>query len=251
LVLSRLMASVSRFLKRYSKTHSRRHLYEWLHAAVEEYARSATEVLNIGSGGEIEEAIARTGVPTLSIDVDPARSPDLVMDAQDMTELADGRFDLVLLLEVLEHVPEPARALAEIRRVLRPGGCLIGSTPFLLGIHDHPNDFHRFTRFGLARLFADFEVLELAERTGYFEAVYVLCLRVFNVGGRVQIRRAVLLSPLILALRPVFWLLDRALPSSDATTGYFFVLRRPEGEARRAGEVPAQPPPEPDTPSLP
>ncbi|HEY8019699.1 MAG TPA: class I SAM-dependent methyltransferase [Thermoanaerobaculia bacterium] len=43
---------------------------------------------------------------------------------------ADARFDLVLSLDVFEHVPEVGRALAECHRVLRPGGSLLFSVPF-------------------------------------------------------------------------------------------------------------------------
>ena len=144
--------AILRSLRRYSKQHSRRHLYEWLHTAIVDHVRGATDVLNIGAGGDVKQAIDRAGVSVLSIDVDPKRSPDVVMDAQDMADFQDGRFDVVLLLEVLEHVADPARAISEIRRVLRPGGTLIGSTPFILGIHDHLHDYYRFTRFGLAHL---------------------------------------------------------------------------------------------------
>ena len=49
-------------------------------------------------------------------------------DAQRLT-FEDARFDKVLLSEVIEHVPEPERAIAEAARVLRPGGLLVASTP--------------------------------------------------------------------------------------------------------------------------
>jgi SAM-dependent methyltransferase len=49
-------------------------------------------------------------------------------DAQRLT-FDDMRFDKVLLSEVIEHVPEPERAVAEAARVLRPGGLLVASTP--------------------------------------------------------------------------------------------------------------------------
>lgn len=44
---------------------------------------------------------------------------------------ADGSFDIVVSLDVFEHVPEFGRALAECFRVLRPGGSLLFSVPFL------------------------------------------------------------------------------------------------------------------------
>lgn len=50
---------------------------------------------------------------------------------EDMQRLtyADSSFDLVTHTEVLEHVPDDARALAELHRVLRPGGRMLFSVP--------------------------------------------------------------------------------------------------------------------------
>jgi hypothetical protein len=45
--------------------------------------------------------------------------------------LADASFDYVLNFDVLEHVPEPEQGIREIHRVLRPGGHLLLSVPFL------------------------------------------------------------------------------------------------------------------------
>lgn len=64
-------------------------------------------------------------------------------------------FDTVLLLEVLEHVAHPAQVLAEIQRVLKPGGILLLSMPFLYPLHDAPHDYQRFTAPGLARSLGD------------------------------------------------------------------------------------------------
>jgi ubiquinone/menaquinone biosynthesis C-methylase UbiE len=58
---------------------------------------------------------------------------------------ADSSFDFVLCSEVLEHVPDPRRAIGEIARVLRPGGRLVLTVPFLYPIHEEPWDFWRFT----------------------------------------------------------------------------------------------------------
>lgn len=54
---------------------------------------------------------------------------ELVEDDIQETRLEPGSFDLVLMSEVIEHLPQPDRALAGVRRLLRPGGVLILSTP--------------------------------------------------------------------------------------------------------------------------
>lgn len=76
--------------------------------------------------------------------------PSVFGDAQQLP-FADDTIDHVLLLDVLEHIPDPDRCLAEISRVLKPGGTLTIQVPFMYPIHDAPLDFHRWTRFGLER----------------------------------------------------------------------------------------------------
>lgn len=223
-----MFAYLQRLLYRYSKRHSRRHLYEWLDEAIREHcAATPCRTLNIGSGGDIAAVLHAAGVVPVSVDIDPDRNPDFVMSATDMHEFAESSFDVVFLLEVLEHIPQPDRAVSEILRVLKPGGVLIGSTPFLLGIHDAPHDYFRFTGHGLDYLFRRFEQVTRMNRNGYFDSIHVLCLRPLVVGSPRQIRLATCLFPLLLLMGAVFWVMERLFPRNDGTTGYFFVFRAP------------------------
>jgi SAM-dependent methyltransferase len=74
----------------------------------------------------------------------------------------DSTFDVVFCEQVLEHVPDPARALANIRALLRPGGLAVVSVPFMVRIHNEPGDFWRFTPAGL-RLLVERAGLEVIE----------------------------------------------------------------------------------------
>ncbi len=63
-----------------------------------------------------------------------------------------SRADVVFCEQVLEHVADPAAAAATLRTLVRPGGYVVVSVPFLLRIHREPTDHWRFTPDGLALL---------------------------------------------------------------------------------------------------
>lgn len=74
----------------------------------------------------------------------------------------DSFFDSVLLTQVLEHIFNPDDFIKEIRRVLKSGGLLILTTPFVWDEHDQPYDYARYSSFGLRHLISShrFEVVE-------------------------------------------------------------------------------------------
>jgi SAM-dependent methyltransferase len=74
--------------------------------------------------------------------------PDIFGDAQELP-LLDESIEHALLLDVLEHLPDPQRCLSELNRVIKPGGTLTIHVPFLYPLHDEPLDFHRWTKHGL------------------------------------------------------------------------------------------------------
>jgi SAM-dependent methyltransferase len=94
--------------------------------------------------------------------------PDYVCDLAEIP-VEDARFDHVILTQVLEHIPEPAAVLAELHRVLRPGGTLWLTAPLFYAEHEKPYDFFRYTQFGLRHLLetAGFQVAELEWMEGY------------------------------------------------------------------------------------
>jgi SAM-dependent methyltransferase len=84
--------------------------------------------------------------------------------------VAAESFDSVLCTYVLEHLEEPARAVAEAYRVLKPGGYALYTVPFYWHLHEEPHDYFRFTKYGLQSLFekSGFEVVEIKAVSGFF-----------------------------------------------------------------------------------
>lgn len=152
-------------------------------------------------------------------------------DVQNMSMIAGASYDSALCLEVLEHVPNPSRAIAEIHRILKPGGVLIVSVPHLSRLHDEPYDYFRFTIHGLRYLLEDgnLEVLEIQRKGGLF----------MFLGHQIS---TILLSAVwsVPILRQISWVLNRWLvtqlcyeidqqfdQSGIFALGYVAVARKP------------------------
>lgn len=74
----------------------------------------------------------------------------------------DGSFNAAVCWSVLEHVPHPQQAVAELYRVLRPGALVWVQLPFLFPYHAAPNDFWRVTPAGLRIWMEQFEEIACA-----------------------------------------------------------------------------------------
>lgn len=118
--------------------------------------------LGCGTGGNLA-MLARYGVVT-GVERDPGAAQmahdatgfDVQVGTAEDTGLPSKSFDLVCLFDVLEHLPVEGPALAEIRRVLRPGGRLlltVPAFPLLWSGHDVAlHHFRRYRRAGLSRI---------------------------------------------------------------------------------------------------
>jgi SAM-dependent methyltransferase len=140
-----------------------------------------------------------------------------------------GVFDAVLSIVTIEHLREPALALAEMARVAAPGATLLVAAPHEWEVHQAPHDYFRFTRYGLTYLLekSGWEVLEVRAAGGYFRLLarrLLNGLQFFSGGFRWLgfIPAAILLVPPALIL-PFLDSLDR---DQNFTVGYICTAKR-------------------------
>jgi len=160
----------------------------------------------------------------------PAARVEVFADAMELP-LADQSFDTVLCTQVLEHVPEPLDVLRESLRVLRPGGHLVLTAPQYNGLHGEPQDFYRYTKYGLEHL---------AKKAGF--AVK----RIEPIGGLLSLftfQTTIHCAPLrcwpLLGLwQWAGWKLDGMFPRPKDCMGYLLIAVKPDACANRQRTTP-------------
>ncbi len=133
---------------------------ETLEPLIDRYARGVTLDLGAGRLGW-RPLLSQRATRYVSADCAPTHpSLDLQFDIQQCFPLEDCSVQTLFCCSVLEHVGQPWSVLVECRRILVPGGHLLLFVPFLYYLHGAPEDYYRFSPFGVRRLAeaAGFEV---------------------------------------------------------------------------------------------
>lgn len=137
--------------------------------------------LDVGCGSRPYESLFAVdryfGLDVLNSGHPPdAKCHDLLFDGSNIpvrSESVDG----VLCTQVLEHTAQPAALLGEIRRILKPGGALVMTAPFVWEEHEQPYDFFRYTEFGLRHLLEEngLTVGSMLKTSGTIETLAQAC----------------------------------------------------------------------------
>lgn len=127
-------------------------------------------VLDVGAGKETTHSYEYFFPNRHTIDIEPERKPDTVGDIHDMP-FDNESYEMVLCTEVLEHCIEPQKAIDELYRVLKKDGKCILTTRFMFPLHDVPNDYFRYTKYGLRHLFKDWSDVIIVPETETFSAL--------------------------------------------------------------------------------
>jgi SAM-dependent methyltransferase len=170
-------------------------------------------VLDVGCGEMPFRRLLPSGTTYKAIDVPAAddfgmsRRPEIVDFDGIHIPFPDASFNHILCTEVLEHAADPAALVADMQRVLAPGGTIVATVPFSARVHHAPHDYHRFTRYRLAQIFSAIGAVEIYERGDDFSVIanklIVVCMRLVQPGAALVWRLPLLLlalPPTLLAL---------------------------------------------------
>lgn len=117
------------------------------------------EILDLGSGSVRSSYLSYlhvdTGSRITSVDISHDRRPDIIANLEHELPIESSSYDVILCVNLLEHIYHHQQLLRESFRIVRPGGVFLGYVPFLVKYHADPYDYFRYTQQGLRRLLED------------------------------------------------------------------------------------------------
>lgn len=207
-----------------------RSLTQWL-------PRLGGQVLDVGCGRK--PYCRRFGSTHRYVGIDVVSQPetDVLVAVDGPWPFADEVFDVVLMTQVMEYLRDPDATVAEILRVLRPGGIAVLSFPFLFNEHGN-HDYLRLTARTTGTIFSGFTLL-CAERQGGIGSTLAILLLDWvqdslNWKFALRLSRPLLLPvwlPFCLSVNLLGLLLNRLDVTGAYYSNVFLVLEKPSEEA--------------------
>ena len=161
------------FIERGPKKGTLWRRFNW--AFIEKTARvlpEGADVLDVGAGrGDFKTIFSKHNY--LGLDIYPYPEIDLAVDLIEECPFKEGSFDLILLANVIEHVYDYRTLVGRAASLVKPGGRILITVPFMLKLHQEPVDYHRYTRYALAQLAAD-QGLQVEILEGYYNPLGLL-----------------------------------------------------------------------------
>jgi SAM-dependent methyltransferase len=201
---------------------------------VHQYVRG--RVIDIGCGAKPYAKLLAPYV-TEHVGLDHELTPhdrssiDLIGTAYEIPAETDY-FDSAICTAVLEHLEEPELALRECHRVIRPGGYVIYSVPFIWHLHEEPRDFFRYSKYGLQYLFekSGFHIVEMRALSGFWVTFLQLFVYYLSRFHRGPLRWFPIIPMVGYAIQGIAYVLDRMDKAEQWTWMYMVVARKPGGD---------------------
>jgi SAM-dependent methyltransferase len=151
---------------------------------------------------------------------------DVIGDLEQIPVSTDA-FDAVISVVVLEHTRQPQQVVDEMARVMRPHGKLFLVVPNQWEVHQSPNDFFRFTQYGVSHLLtvSGLRILKMEPVGGFFWLMSRRCVNALTFfQGGLKWPIFLVLTPFLGLLLPVlFYFVDTLDKRRDFTLGYICI----------------------------
>lgn len=179
--------------------------------------------LNLGSG------VTDLGPQVINVDMMAYPTVNVIANLEKLP-FQTASVDTIVNVAVLEHVPNPYLATAEMLRVLKPQGVVISFVPFMQGQHSSPHDYRRFTPQGLQKLFAGFTIDHIRSGGPASALVWILqeFLAMFFSFGSMKLYRVI--HFLLMALAPLKYfdvLMQHHPAASQIANGFWIEAHKP------------------------
>jgi SAM-dependent methyltransferase len=196
--------------------------------AIENLAGQPGVLFDLGGGSPFQGYVKRAdlGPDThyYCLDIYAPACPHLIGDLGALP-LAAQSVDAILCNAVLEHVCNPQAAIAEMFRVLRPGGQAMVGVPFIYPFHDRA-DYFRFSDQALESLFSQFDRVEIAPVGDYFFSALMF---LTGFSNRLALWLSPLLHPVRWGFRLAVWLYNRVVAPNQRRDYLRSLKRSPVG----------------------
>jgi len=181
-------------------------------------------ILNLGSG------MKKVRNDVINVDFYPFQNVDVVADISNLP-FVDNSVDAVINEFVLEHVKNPEVIVREIYRILKLGGILYITIPFVASFHSSPSDYYRWTKHGLLEMLKDFEKQECGVRCGpTLAVVYIISewMSIILSFGSTKIQQVlfVIFMILLFPLRLLDYLISKFPTSENIAYGFYYIGKK-------------------------
>lgn len=163
------------------------------------------------------------------IGIDIADSEADILANAKFLPVKSNSIDIVLCNQVIEHEYEPEKIVAEISRILRERGILILSAPQMGRLHGEPNDYYRYTKWGLKYLLEKHGMkIEIIEsHGGIFRSIGShLDFFIIDYFGKIDCLKKILRYTVININNFIFKLLDKVICWEKDTLGYNVIAKK-------------------------
>jgi len=149
----------------------RRENWRWLNDLVQS-AQPDTLFLDVGSGhGDFQDVFS--GRKSIALDIVPYPEVDIACDLTLVSPFKAASFNVIVMMNVLEHVYEAEQLLTRLAGMLKPDGEIWLAVPFLLKVHQAPHDFARYTPFALRKMGAN-AGLNVKDLKGFYDPLFLV-----------------------------------------------------------------------------